>query len=151
MELKLTGPTAILGVVAALAFMAYRMVSMQTELETEALEELKVSLATEYAGAEVAALSEALESNAPIGSQDAAARVERIVSSQNISFPSVSARGLWKGRDGDEVIVKVEIEVDGGPPPDGERIRYYRMRYRGLGGWHVRGRTSAWSYRLKAF
>ena len=58
---------------------------------------------------------------------------------------------MWKGREGDDVIVKVEIQVDGGPPPDGGAVRYYRMRYRGLSGWTVARRTSVWSYRLKMF
>lgn len=151
MEIKLTGPTAALGLVAVLGFGAYRMVSMQTELETEALEQLEAYLAAEYGSAEVAALSDAMESQEPLADSDASARAERIVASQNISFPSVNARGMWEGRDGGDVVVRVEIEVDGGPPPDGESVRYYRMRYRGLSGWQVRGRVSAWSYRLKLF
>jgi len=83
--------------------------------------------------------------------QEAVARTDAILATQNISFSSVSARGAWAGRQGSEVIVRVEIQVNGGPPPDGQPVRYYRMRYRGLSGWDVGGRTSAWSYRFKLF
>lgn len=151
MEFKLTGPSAIVAIVGVLAFGAYRMVSMQTELESEALEELELYLAAEYAREDVAALSDALDSGQPIDDRDARERTDRILATQNITFPSVNARGMWNATDGGDVVVKVEIQVDGGPPPDGEPVRYYRMRYRPMSGWRVGGRTSVWSYRLKLF
>ena len=95
--------------------------------------------------------SRALESSQPVDSERARAHVDSILAAQNVTFPSVSARGMWNASDGGEAIVKVEIEVDGGPPPDGEPVRYYRMRYRPLSGWSVGGKTSAWVYRLKLF
>lgn len=150
MEIKLNGPTALIGLVAVVAFAGYRMTTMKTELETEALEELKAYLVAEYQSGDIAALSAKLESN-ELSHEEALARTEAIVDAQDITFESVSARGMWKGRDGDDVIVKVDIRVSGGPPPDGEPVRYYRMRYRGLAGWKVGARTSVWSYRLKLF
>jgi hypothetical protein len=132
-------------------FGAYRVSSMQTELETEALDQLKAFLAAEYAGNDIAALSEALDSDPQLDPEQAQARAERILATQNITFPSVSARGVWNAKDGGEAVVRVDIQVDGGPPPDGVTTRYYRMRYRPLSGWTVGGRTSAWSYRLKLF
>lgn len=151
MEIKLNGPSAILGVVALVAFGAYRMTSMQTELETDALDELKAYLVAEYASADVAALSDALDSDQPVDDETAIAYTEKILASQNITFSSVSARGMWNASDGGYAIVKVEIRVDGAPPPDGESTRYYRMRYRPLSGWTVGGPTSSWSYHLKLF
>jgi hypothetical protein len=41
MEIKLNGRNAVIAVVALLAFGFHRMSSMQTELETEALDELE--------------------------------------------------------------------------------------------------------------
>lgn len=151
MEIKLKGPTAVIGVVALLLFGAYRMNSMETELETEALDELKAYLAAEYAGKDVAALSEALESPQTLDPEQAKVQADEILANQNITFPSVSARGFWDAKDGGDAVVRVEIQVDGGPPPDGVATRYYRMRYRPLSGWRVGGRTSVWSYRLKLF
>ena len=58
---------------------------------------------------------------------------------------------MWNARDGGEVVVKVEILVNETTPPDGERVRYYRMRHRPLSGWDVLGRTTVWSYRLALF
>lgn len=151
MEMKLNGPAAIVGVFVILAFGAYRVMSMQTELETEALDELRSYLAAEYAGRDVAELSAALESDPPVDPKEAQAHVDSILATQDITFPSVSARGFWDAQKGGEAVVQVDIRVAGGPPPDGESTRYYRMRYRPLSGWHVLGRTSAWSYRLKLF
>jgi hypothetical protein len=151
MEIKLNGVTAVIGVAALVLFGAYRMSSMQTELETEALDELKAFLSAEYAGSEVTALSESLDSEPQLDTEQTPARVERILAAQKITFPSVSARGFWDANNGGEAVVRVEIQVDGGPPPDGVTTRYYRMRYRPLSGWTVRGRTSVWSYRLKLF
>lgn len=151
MEIKLNGPSAIVAAVAVVGLGAYRVASMQAELETDALDELAAYLAAEYASTEMAALSATLESGRPVDEQKAHKQVEKILAAQKITFPSVSARGMWDAQDGGEVIARVEIEVDGGPPPDGEPVRYYRMRYRPLSGWSVRGQTSVWSYRLKLF
>jgi hypothetical protein len=100
-------------------FGAYRVNSMRTDLETEALDQLKAFLAAEYAGNDIAALSEAFDSDPRLDPEHAQERAERILATQNITFPSVSARGLWNAKDGGEAVVRVDIQVDGGPPPDG--------------------------------
>jgi hypothetical protein len=149
MEVKLNGVNAVVALVLLGGFAAYRMSTMRTELETDALQELKLHLAAEYAGKGVASFSGALQSNQPMSDQEAAARTQAILAAQSITFPSVSARGMWRG--GGDVVARVEIQVDGGAPPDGDSIRYYRMQYRGVSGWDVKGRTSAWAYWLKLF
>ena len=150
MELKLNGPSAVLALGVIGVFTAYRLISMQAELETDALEELKMYLSSEYASPDVAALSQKLSSG-ELTDAEALDATARIMGASNIEFPSYDARGMWKGRDGGEVIVKVTIRVDGADPPDGEPIRYYRMRYRPLVGWKVGARTSALLYWLKLF
>ena len=151
MEIKLNGPTAVAAIALFGGFVVYRMTTMQTELETDALEELKSYLAVEYQAGDVSALSAKLETNQPMSADEAQAHVDAIVSASDITFDSVDARGMWEGRNGGEVIVKVGVLVAGGDPPDGERTRYYRMRYRPLAGWKVGARTSVWAYRLKMF
>lgn len=151
MDIKLNGASAAVGGIALLAFLGFRMASMQTELETEALDELKAYLVAEYSRDNVAALSEALKSNQPVDRDQAQASVDAILAVHDITFPSVNARGMWDASDGGDAIVKVEIQVHGEAPPDGESTRYYRMRYRPLSGWRVGSRVSVWSYRLKLF
>ncbi len=149
MEVKLTGVNAVIAIVLLGGFAVYRVSAMQTELKTDALQELKLFLAAEYAKKGAADLSGALESGQPMSGQEAVAPTNALLATQRITFPSVSARGVWQG--GGEVVAKVQIQVDGGPPPDGDSVRYYRMRYRSLSGWEVKGRTSAWAYWLKVF
>jgi hypothetical protein len=61
----------------------------------------------------------------------------------NIEFSTVSARGS-----ANNLIVKVEITVDGGPPPDGRPVRYFRMMHNDDRGWWVSSETdSYWYYR----
>lgn len=151
MDIKLNGPGAIVGILALAAFFTYRMTSMQAELETEALDELKAYLVAEYTSDGVAALSETLRSDQPLNRDQVQADAEAIVVAQDITFRSAQARGMRDASDDGDAIVKVEIRVNGAAPPDGESTRYYRMRYRTLSGWTVRGRASAWSYRLKLF
>lgn len=151
MQIKLSGPSALVAAFALLAFGAYRFVAMQTELETEALDELANYLAAEYASEDVAALSESLDSGRPVTAAEAQSASERILAASNIRFPSVSARGMWNARDGGKVVARVEILVNETTPPDGESVRYYRLRYRPLSGWDVLGRTTVWSYRLALF
>lgn len=72
--------------------------------------------------------------------------VDRLTALQRIEFASVSVRGF-----GSEVIVRVEPRVDGEPPPDGRRTRYYRMTYSTLTGWRLRHESTAWRYYTRRF
>ncbi len=151
MEIKLNGMGAVVGVVLLGGLFLYRSASMQTELETEALDELKAYLVAEYTGVQAAPLSDALATGQPLDGDAVQAMAENILQSVEVTFSSVEARGFKDARDGGDAVVKVGILVGGGPPPDGESTRYYRMRYRSLTGWKVGARTSAWAYRLKLF
>lgn len=151
MEIKLNGVSAAVGAFVAIGFVLFRSASMQTELETQALDELRSYLVAEYTGAQAAPLSEALASGAPIDQEQARLQAQSVLDASNVELVSVTGRGFRDARDGGNAVVKVEIRVNGGPPPDGVSTRYYRMRYRSLAGWRVGARTSVWSYRLKMF
>ena len=71
---------------------------------------------------------------------------EELLGLARIELPSIQARGR-----GDDVVVRVEIRVDGKEPPEGESVRYYRMSHSALTGWRVRRETTALSYYLKLF
>lgn len=151
MEIKLNGVSAAVGALVAVGLVLFRSASMQTELETEALDELKAFLVAEYTSAQAGPLTEALQTGAPLDADEARLKANKILEAANVEFSSVNARGFREARDGGDAVVKVGILVNGGPPPDGVSTRYYRMRYGTLTGWRVGARTTAWAYRLKLF
>ena len=59
----------------------------------------------------------------------------------NIEFPSLAARGSRSS-----MIVKAQITVDGGTPPDGQPVRYFYMSYNADRGWAVLTETDSYSY-----
>lgn len=59
----------------------------------------------------------------------------------NIEFPSLSARGSRSS-----MIVKAQITVEGGTPPDGQPVRYFYMTYNADTGWAVLAETTSYSY-----
>ena len=62
----------------------------------------------------------------------------------NIEFRSLSAHGRAH-----DMIVKAEITVDGGPPPDGQPVRYFNMTHDADRGWSVFNEAdSYWYYRM---
>jgi hypothetical protein len=67
----------------------------------------------------------------------------KAIEPMNIDFPVLSAHGSAS-----EMVVKVEISVDGSPPPDGQPIRYFHMSHDADRGWSVSSETdSFWYYR----
>jgi len=62
----------------------------------------------------------------------------------DIEFKSIAARGTM----GKPVkLVRVEITVDGGPPPDGRSVRYFQMETKFVGdGWMVIGESNSYNY-----
>ena len=59
----------------------------------------------------------------------------------NIEFPSLSARGTRSN-----LIVKAQITVEGGVPPDGQPVRYFYMTYHPDTGWAVLGESTSYAY-----
>ena len=113
----------------------------RSTLESGAVELIRLELRGEYsarelAGVDVSKLSEA----------EMEAAAEELLALNSIALTSVSARG-----GGDDVIVKVEIQVAGGDPPDGKRVRYFGMSHGAVTGWRVERETTALSYYFKLF
>jgi hypothetical protein len=59
----------------------------------------------------------------------------------NIEFAALAARGSRSS-----MIVKAQITVDGGTPPDGQPVRYFYMTYTPDTGWAVLAETDSYSY-----
>ncbi len=142
-KIRVTGWKAIVVLIIAVAFVGYRYYSVRTTLETGAADELRFWLAAEYIAQGLPALEEAVERG------DAAAAEEQareIIARDRIEFTEMSARG-----EPDDVVVRVKIRVDGRAPPDGEEVRYFRMRHSTVTGWRMRWETTALGYYLMLF
>jgi hypothetical protein len=148
MEFQLRGFPAVAAILVVLGFGAYRMHSMQTTLETDAVDELKFWIVSDYARDTLASLPKDVNA---VSDAQAMETAEKVRALERIEFTSINAKGMWKSGKDSDVVVKVDLRVDGKIPPDGEPTRYYKMRYSSISGWRVVRRTSVWSWRLKLF
>ncbi len=141
MKIELKGWSAVLAIVVITVAVVGKSMLERSTLESGAAELIRLQLRGEYsarelAGVDVSKLSEA----------EMEAAAEELLALNSIALTSVSARG-----GGDDVIVKVEIQVAGGDPPDGKRVRYFRMSHGAVTGWRVERETTALSYYFKLF
>jgi len=65
------------------------------------------------------------------------------VVNRDVEFGSMGARGTIGGA----IVVRAEVSVDGGSPPDGRAVRYLWMSRKFEGdGWLVMGESNAYQY-----
>jgi hypothetical protein len=138
-ELKGWKAVAALAVIAAV--LAGKFLAERSTLESEAADEIKFWLRSEY-------LSHGMQDFDldSMTEQEAEARAEELLSFDDVVFTSIKARGR-----GDNIVVRVEVEVAGKPPPTGDPVRYFKMTHSTVTGWRVKWETTALSYYLKLF
>ncbi|NIR46742.1 MAG: hypothetical protein GWN99_20260 [Gemmatimonadetes bacterium] len=141
MEIKLKGWSAVAALVVIGAVLGGKLLMERSTLETEAMEQLKLTLQGEYGSY----LLHDVDADR-LTNEEMEAKAAELLELQDIRFTSIKARGR-----GDDVRVRVEVEVAGGDPPDGERVRYYKLSHSTLTGWRVRREITALSYYLKLF
>jgi hypothetical protein len=141
MRIELRGWKAIAAALVIAAVVVGKFAAERSTLESQAAEEIKLYLRGEY-------VSRGLEGVdvSRMAAEEAEAKAEELLSLSDIVFTSIKARGR-----GDDVVARVEIQVAGGDPPDGRRVRYYRLSHSALTGWRVERETWALSYYLKLF
>jgi hypothetical protein len=63
---------------------------------------------------------------------------------RDVEFASMAGRGTIGGA----IVVRAEVTVDGGPPPDGRAVRYFWVsrKFGGDGAWLVMGESNAYQY-----
>lgn len=141
MNIRLTGGRAVIMVLVALVVVGYRWYAARASLDTGAADQLRVWLVAEYTAAGLDPHAQAVEGGdagaAAAGAQDLLARTR-------IAFPSLTARGAP-----DDLVVRAEILVGGGPPPVGRPVRYFRMQHSLVTGWLLRRETVALAYYLR--
>lgn len=138
-ELKGWKAIAALAVIAVVLIAQFR--AERSTLETEAADELKLWVTSEY-------LAQGLHGVDPsqMTEEELQAKGEELLRLNQVQFTSISARGR-----GDDIVVKLEVLVDGEVPPDGKPVRYFKMTHSTVTGWRVRWETTALSYYLKLF
>lgn len=139
MKLELTGWKAIAVLAVIALVIGGKLMMERSTLATEAAEEIKLYLRGEYAsqGLRDFDLDQMTE-------EGAEAKAQELLKLEDIQFTSISARGR-----GDDVRVKLEIQVAGEDPPDGKRVRYYQLSHSVVTGWRVEREITALSYYLK--
>jgi|SRR5271163_2800768 len=65
---------------------------------------------------------------------------------RDVEFTSIAARGKMGAR---LTLVKADVTVDGGPPPDGRSVRYFSLSTKFGSGWMVVGETNSYNYLME--
>ena len=140
-KLQLSGwkAIAVIGIVVAVA--GYRFMAVRTTLETGGADELKMWVLADYVRQGLPALEQALESG---DMQAAEEQAQQLIAAERIQFTEMKARGTP-----DDLVVRVKIRVDGGAPPDGREVRYFRMSHSTITGWRMERETTKLGYYLK--
>jgi hypothetical protein len=139
-QFRLKGWMALPAILVVLGFLAFRTFTIRTTLASEATEELKVWLSSDYARLHLDGLD---VKNLPKNGKDP--RIQGLLELDKVEIVSIQARGT------NPVYVKVEIRVAGKEPPDGRPTRYYLMEHSMVTGWRVKREISAFSYYMKLF
>ena len=141
-QINVKGWKAIPVILVVLAIAGYKYYAMRTTLDTGAKEEIKFWLLSEYAGK--ALDNPKLQNLNAMSPAEADQAAEELLRLNRINIKSIGARGK-----DDDIVVRVEIEVDGKAPPDGKSIRYFHMTHSTVTGWKMKWDAHWISYYLK--
>ena len=139
--IKLTGGKAVAAMVVVVGIVAFQLMSQSSTVGTEAADQVKIQLASDYTRFALPEIQRAAQS-ASVSMDDVTKHVAT-VSPDNIEIVSIRTRGS-----GDGIVARVVVKVGGKTPPDGRSIRYFRLRHSVLTGWMVNGPTTPMSYYL---
>ena len=137
---QLKGWQAVAAIATLAAFTGGRMYFRMRPVGEGVREAVRARLLNEYSGrgpkAVARILAEAREGKP----------VEELqpVLQRDVEFTSIAAHGRMGGS---LTVVRAEISVDGGPPPDGRAVRYFSVSPKfGGDGWMVNGESDAYRY-----
>jgi hypothetical protein len=137
-RIELTGWKAVVVAVLILGISGYRISTRICTVNDAGQEALRTWLVKDYTGRGPQALAKRVadyRAGLPDQPSDAPA-VE-----PHVDFASLSAHGSR-----DAMIVRAEISVDGGPPPDGQPVRYLFLTTKPEGGWMVLSESDSTRY-----
>ena len=130
---------AFVAIAALVGFLGFKTFLRLRSVDDEMRDAVRVELLNEYSGlgrADAARL---------VAEARAGSTVEPVppLVQHDVAFPSIAARGDTGAR---VTLVRAEVIVDGGPPPDGRSVRYFQVSRKFTGGWMVVGTSDSYSY-----
>ena len=141
-KISIKGWKVIPVLVVLLIIVGYKYYAMRETLDTAAAQVIRTWILGEYVGKGIDNLK--LQNLDAMSSEQAEQAAEQLLKLNRIDIKSIKARGK-----GDNIVVRVEIMVDGKTPPDGKRIRYFRMKHSMITGWTMKRGATSLSYYLK--
>jgi|ERR1700730_2394304 len=137
-RIELTGWKAIVTAGIILAVTGYRIYSRFPAVNDGGRKALREWLVKDYTGRGPKALAQRI-ADYRAGLPDRPLDVPAV--EPNVEFVSLSAHG-WR----DAMVVRSEISVDGGTPPDGQSVRYLFLTTKYEGGWMVLSESDSFTY-----
>jgi hypothetical protein len=137
-RIELTGWKAIVTAGIILAVAGYRIYSRFPAVNDDGRKALREWLVKDYTGRGPKALAQRI-ADYRAGLPDRPLDVPAV--EPNVEFVSLSAHG-WR----DAMVVRSEISVDGGTPPDGQSVRYLFLTTKYEGGWMVLSGSDSFRY-----
>jgi hypothetical protein len=137
---QLRGWYALIGMIVLVGFAGVEMWLRVRTVDDEMRDAVRVELMNEYSGRGPKDISRLL-TEARAGSP-----VEQVpeVVRRDVEFTSIAAHGRVGGP---VTVVRAEVTVDGGTPPDGRQVRYFRVSRKFMGGgWMVVGESDSYLY-----
>ena len=137
---QLRGWHGLIGVAAVLAFWGIQLYTRVVPLDEEMRAAVRTELLNEYSGRGRKDVARLVEE----ASQGSTVEPIPDLVQHDVEFKSISALGKMSAR---VDFVRAEVMVDGGFPPDGRSVRYFRISRKIMDpGWMVIGPSDAYSY-----
>ena len=137
---ELRGWHAVIGITALLGFWGLQMYMRATPVDDAMRDAVRVELLNEYSGRgpkDVARLVTEARAGLPV-------EPVQLLVQRDVEFNSIAARGKIGGA---VTFIRAEVALDGGPPPDGRSVRYFRLSRKFIGGgWMVIGESDPYGY-----
>ena len=137
-RIELTGWKAILVLVAVLGVSGIRIYSRFPKVSEDGRDALRSWLIKDYEGRGPRALAQRV-ADYRAGLPDRTPPLPAVA--PNVEFASVAAHGSR-----DAMVVRTEVSVDGGPPPDERPVRYLFLTTKVGGGWMVLTEADSFQY-----
>jgi len=137
---QLRGWPAVIAIAAVLVFMGVEMRLRFVSVDDAMRDAVRAELLNEYSGRgpkDLARLVAEARQGSPVEP------VQPLVQ-RDVEFRSIAARGKMSSS---VTFVRADLTVDGGPPPDGRSVRYFRVSRKFVGeGWMVVGESDSYTY-----
>jgi hypothetical protein len=135
---ELTGWKAVAGLAVFLAIGGVRLAMRFPAIPDDGRKTVRTWLVKDYEGRGPKAMAQIVSdyrAGPPVYAPEPPAVAPKV------EFVSLGAHG-WR----DATVVRAEVSVDGGSPPDARPVRYLHLTTKFDGGWMVTSETSSFSY-----